>query len=201
MDSDLEMKCPFAVKVQWARDGDATNEAKVATLMGEQGIGPRVYDSWICDKTLNYADLWIAQPKPEFCHPVSSSKRTVSFIVMDRLQNGMTLKKYVQEEEDGKFPEALYCAIEQKAYEMYKLGYIHLDLHWNNVYLTSPHPPFKIMLLDFKSTLKTESDSLITFYLQFMHRILTTWQVHNTTNAIPKCSMFNRILKDIQHLL
>jgi predicted Ser/Thr protein kinase len=130
------------------------NEIEITKKMGEMNIGPKLYDSYICEPNIN---------------------KLSAFIVMEWMTEG-SLGNWLQ---NNKLSKKQHESILQKIEKMHKLGYIHADLHDNNILVTKNKSKVEFFIGDFGLS-KTTKD-LIKLQEEFDIRPI---QMINKNNSI-----------------
>lgn len=113
-------------------------EVDIAKLADEIGIGPKIYDSWIC------SDVELKIKKLEGLEGLegleneewSDDSQILGFILMEKLQ-GETLADFV-ESHPKLFQENFYILLRDgidKALKLESRGYKHEDLHSKNIFV------------------------------------------------------------------
>ena len=100
------------------------NEIEITKKMGEMNIGPKLYDSYICEPNIN---------------------KLSAFMVMEWMTEG-SLGNWLQ---NNKLTKKQHETIVQKIEKMHKLGYIHADLHDNNILVTKNKSKVEFFIGDF----------------------------------------------------
>jgi predicted Ser/Thr protein kinase len=129
--------CEYALRVRAAdeQDVDTLRETiRIATWMGEEGIGPRVYDAWIC-KNVPPDTL----EKKFGVHAVRRDKQrgvatSFLFMVMDRI-DGWTLDLLALYSTRDKERD-IFKKVKAVFRKMADLGVVHGDIGWQNIMIT-----------------------------------------------------------------
>jgi serine/threonine protein kinase len=121
-------KCDKVIKIQKITSiDDFDNEVRIAIEMGENGVGPKVFDSWTCK-----IDSWL-----------------FGFTIAERMD--ITLGDWAEsvgrdliDELEKIRPELLW-----KVEEIALLGYLHNDLTENNIMIKFDNGEMKFYIVDF----------------------------------------------------
>lgn len=113
---------------------DFLQEAKVAKLMGELNIGPKVYNSWVCDDVT-------APVLREFAH---NKTIKVGIIVADKMD--ITVAAYRQQypESYRQHRQRLYQLEDELLRKFFSTGYVDSDFHDENLMLNLNPTDFSI---------------------------------------------------------
>ena len=144
--------CSYAVKIQnvtGRRDfTQINNMISISQMMGEMGIGPKIYETFLCDdpelffrEDLQGLSLEM-ELIPGYIYYPEVLAGTYLFIIMEKLQ-GMTLEKYLQA---GYRLQDVFDPIVDTIEEMHVNGVIHGDLKSDNIYIQNDGA---IRILDF----------------------------------------------------
>ena len=98
-----------ATSLPQLRLNEISKEIRIATLMGKHNIGPKVYDSYLCD----------------------DNNEMKVFIIMDIMNSGNLQEFSEKNLVDEKFIQKLKAKIKQ----MHNLNIMHQDLHAGNVFV------------------------------------------------------------------
>lgn len=122
-------------------------QAAIIKKMGELGVGPIIYNSWICEHAINKV-----KPPPHHKMWQENSEIALGFIVADRLD--ITLGKFSKSSkwEENKFK--IRDALLNKTKTMWKNGYRDTDTHDENfmIKLNEKGDPIDIFYVDFGFT-------------------------------------------------
>lgn len=169
--------CPYAIKVVNMENiplETLEREIVIGKPIGEAGIGPRIYDMWICDEIVENkehffythesgvgAELSLEEPIDAgyraFSSPFEPYANTpYLFIVMDKLK-GQNLNKYLTERKiSPEIPVDPYLcpAINREVNKMFDLGVLHRALHDHNVIVRKvwslePEDSWEVKIIDF----------------------------------------------------
>jgi len=136
------------------------NEASQAKRMGKLGVGPRVFDSWICDDV----DLtYISGDNTEVYD------ESTGFILMEKIE-GMTLLDYAKQFPDyfKQNSERIETALESKVDIITREGLETRDQHAQNIMVKFQHPTVvdDVVFVDFGDVHKdTQADNSYIFKL------------------------------------
>jgi serine/threonine protein kinase len=147
--------CDYVVKVQdYIPAFD--KEVQIATLAGDQGIGPKVSDAWICTPE----DRETSRQYPKWQRVLSDSRkrfrfeeRPIAFLVMDFI-DGLTLREWLEGDHSAQERKHMFQQIIDQIEALHKLNIQHGDLHKGNIVIDKKTQ--KPYLIDFgKSTALT----------------------------------------------
>ena len=120
------------VKIFYARSGDHANrEIAINTIMGENGIGPKLYNAGMMSENYYY-------------------------MVMERISGDlMSMPRWLRK----KYEYQINDQIRKLMTKMHSLGFIHGDLKWDNIgYKNMKQSAPKIYIIDFGLTIKFPRD-------------------------------------------
>lgn len=114
-----------------------SEEVRIAKLAADNGIGPRVYDSWVCrDVELEIKTSEIKTS--EIGKKWFDGSQILGFILMEKLQ-GKTLVDFVKSQPEL-FKRNFYILLASgidKALKLESRGYKHQDLHGKNIFVVN----------------------------------------------------------------
>ena len=120
------------VKIFRAKTGDHANrEIAISTIMGENGVGPKLYNAGLMSEKYYY-------------------------MVMERISGDLlTMPRWLRK----KYEPQINDQIRKLMTKMHKLGYIHGDLKWDNIgYKNMKQSVPKIYIIDFGISIKFPRD-------------------------------------------
>lgn len=145
--------CTYAVKVQDITGisdlSKIESTVEISRMVGEAGIGPRIYDALICndpevffrEDESNGLSLEI-EAAPGYTYYPDILVGTYLFIVMEKLV-GSTLDQYLAA---GNGLESVFDSIVSTIDSLHALGVIHRDLKADNIFIDLDR---RVRLLDF----------------------------------------------------
>lgn len=148
--------CPYVLRVEGIQDSfsydpqQITKSIDISKRAGEQGIGPKVFDAWICDDVVNNIKQLFKQPYVYWRH---SKSNPYLFTVMEKVE-GVTLEDLAA----NPIPEWVLVEVYKQVNKMHDLGITHHDLHKGNVLVDLKN--HKVKIIDYQGA--TESSEPLT---------------------------------------
>lgn len=186
------------------------NEIKISKIMGDNNIGPKIYDTWTCND-INDSKMFIRDNKSDdkyenYSNHIFPDQRYY-FMLMEKI-DGITLGKY---SDDNKkiIPQNLSLKILDTVSKMHKLNILHNDLHVNNILITNKEDikiiDFGLATIDSNITNKEKKRELVHIYELSQFDLFLYKEKYDTKDQ--KCldelkesiSKYKRLLVELKH--